>query len=88
MSTKETNNDGASQRGMTVFSVESRERSLKDSMSYANLIDYESQKTKRTVLHTTVTELYSFMKCFVSCQPFRGVWIDLSGEVCRHSLED
>ena len=50
-------------------------------MSYANLIDYESQKTKRTVLPTTVTELHSFMKCFVSCHLFRGVWIDLSGEV-------
>ena len=30
---------------------------------------------------TTVAELYSFMKCFGSCQFFRGVCVDISGEV-------
>ena len=30
-------------------------------MSFGSLIDYESQKIKKTVLSTTVTELYSFM---------------------------
>ena len=57
------NEDGSSQRGMTVFLAESRERMSKDGMSYGSLIDYESQKIKRTVLSTTVAELYSFMTC-------------------------
>ena len=53
----------------------------KDGMSHGSLIDYESQKIKRTVLSTTVAELYSFMKCFGSCQFLRGLWMGLSGEV-------
>ena len=48
-------------------------------MSYGSLIDYESQKIENTVLSTTVAELYSFMKCFGSCQFLRGLWTDLSG---------
>ena len=60
------NDDGSSQRGMTVFLVASRERSLKDGMSYGNLIDYESLKIKN-VLSTAVAELYSCMKCCGSC---------------------
>ena len=39
----------------------------------------ESQKIKRTVLSTTVSELYSFMKCFGTCQFLRGLWMDVSG---------
>ena len=62
------NEEGSSQRGMAVFLSESRERSTKDGMSYGSLIDYERQKIKRTVLSTSVAELYSFMKCFGSCQ--------------------
>ena len=75
------NEDGSSQRGMTVFSAESRERSSKDGMSYGSLIDYENQRIKRTVLSTTVAKRYSFMKCFGSCQFFRRLWMDLSGEI-------
>ena len=60
--------------------AESCERSTKDGMSYGNLIEYESQKIKRTVLSTTVAELYS-IKCFGSCQFLRGLWMDLYGEV-------
>ena len=37
------NDDGSSQRGMTVFLAESRERSSRDGMAYGSLIDYESQ---------------------------------------------
>ena len=33
--------DGSSQRGMTVFLAESRERSSRDRMSYGSLVDYE-----------------------------------------------
>ena len=38
---------------------------------------------KKTVLSTTVAELYSFMKCFGSCQFLRGLWVDMSGEVAN-----
>ena len=65
--------DGSSQRGIAVFLSESRERSTKDGMSYESLIDFQSQKIARTVLATAVAELYSFMKCFGSCQFFQ--WI-------------
>ena len=74
------NDEGSSQRGMTVFLAESRERSSKDGMSYGSLIDYESQKI---VLSTTVAELYYFMKSFGSCQFFRELWMDISGEVAN-----
>ena len=74
------NQDGSSQRGMKVFLPESLERSSKDAMSYGSLIDYESQKIKKTVLSTTVAELYSFMTCFGSRQILRGLWMDISGE--------
>ena len=66
------NDDGSSQRGMTVFLAESRERSSRDGMACGSLTDCESPKIKKTVLSTTVPELYSFMKCFGSCQFLRG----------------
>ena len=75
--------DGSSQRGMTVFLAESRERSSRDGMAYGSLIDNESQKRKKTVLSTTVVELHSFMKCSGSCQFLRGLWMDISGEVAN-----
>ena len=77
------NDDGSSQRGMTVFLAESRERSSKDGMTYGTLVDYESQKIKNIVLSTTVAELYSFRKCFGLCQFLRGLWMDISGEVAN-----
>ena len=64
-----------------MFLAESRERSSMDGMSYGSLIDYENQRIKRTVISTTVAELYYFMKCFVSCKFLRGLWMDLSGEI-------
>ena len=77
------NDDFSSQKGMTVFLAESRERSSRDGMTYGSLIDYESQKIKKTVLSTTVAELYSFMKCFGSSQFLRGLWMDTSCEVAN-----
>ena len=62
------NDDGSSQTSMTVFLAESRVRSSRDGMAHGSLFDCESQKIKKTVLSTTVAELYSFMKCFGSCQ--------------------
>ena len=64
-----------------MFLAEPREPSSKDGMSYESLIDDESQKIEMTVLSTTVAELYYFMKRFGSCQFFRGLWMDVSGEV-------
>ena len=66
------NEDGSSQRGMAVFLAGSRERSSRDGTSYGSLIDYESQKIKNIVRSTTAAELYSFVKCFGSCQFLRG----------------
>ena len=77
------NDDGSSQRGMTLFLAESRKRPSRDEMTYESLVDNESQKIKKTVLSTTVAELYSFMKCFGSCQFLRGLWMDISGEVAN-----
>ena len=77
------NDDGSSQRGMTVFLAELRERLSKDGMSYGSLVDYESQKKFfKNVLCTTVPELYSDRKCFGSCQFLRGLWME-SGEVAN-----
>ena len=64
-----------------MFLTESRERSSRDGMAYESLIDYESQKIKKTVLSATVAGLYSFMKCFGSCQFLQGLWMDMSGEI-------
>ena len=58
------NDDRSSQRGMTMF-FELRERSSKDGMSHGSLVDYESQKMERTVLSTSVAELYSVMEVLV-----------------------
>ena len=66
-----------------MFLAESRERSSRDGMAYGSLIDYESQKIEKTVLSTTVAELFFFMKCFGSCQFLRGLWMDISGEVAN-----
>ena len=71
------NTDGSSQRGQTIFLAAPRERSPD---TRGSLIDYESQRIKRTVLSTTVSELYSFMKCFGTCQFLKGLWADISGE--------
>ena len=77
------NDDGSSQRGMTVFLAESRERSSKDGMSCGSLVDCESSRIMKIVLSTTVAELHAFMKCVGSCQFIRGLWMDPSGEVAK-----
>ena len=47
-----------------------------------------SQKIKKTVLSTTVAELYFFMKCFGSCQFLRGLWMDISGQVTNVHMRE
>ena len=74
------NEDGSSQRSITVFLAEPRERSSKDGTTYESLIVFESQKIKKIVLSTTAAELY-FLKCFGFCRELRGLWMDISGEV-------
>ena len=66
---------------LLLFLAEFCERSPRDEMTYRSLICNGSQKIKKTVLSTTAAELYSFMKCFGSCQFLRGLWMDISGEV-------
>jgi hypothetical protein len=71
------NSDGSSQRAQVIFLAEPRTTSKH---SRGSLVDCESTKIKRTTLSTTVSELYSFMKCFGTCQFVRGLWMDISGE--------
>ena len=46
-------------------------------------IYYESQKLNRTVHSTTVSELYSVMKCFGTSQFLRGLWMGIRGDVAQ-----
>ena len=46
----------------------------------ASLIDYDSHKIKRTVLSTTVAELYAFMKCYGSAQFYRGLRVYVTAQ--------
>ena len=75
------NADKSSQRGQVIFIAEPRKPGTVNPRG--SLVDYESQKIKRTVLSTTVSELYAFMKCYGTCQFLRGLWMDLSAEVAE-----
>jgi len=75
------NEDKTSQRGQTIFLAEPRKKG--SDAGRGSLVDYESQKIKRTVLSTTVAELYAFMKCFGTCQFLRGLWMDISGSAAE-----
>ena len=50
---------------------------------YGSLIDYESQKIKKTVLSTTVEKQCSFLECFGSCQFLQGLWMGISCEIAN-----
>ena len=71
------NADGSSQRGQCIFICQPRN---KERDTKGSLIDYESHKIKRTVLSTTVAELYAFMKCSGSAQFYRGLWMDMTAQ--------
>ena len=66
-----------------MFLAESRERSSRDGMTYGSLIDFESEKSKKTVLSSTVAELYYFMKGFVHLSFSVDYGLDISGEVAN-----
>ena len=72
-----SNSDGSSQRGQCIFMCQPCNR---DRDTRGSLIDYESHKIKRTVLSTTVAELYAFMKCYGSAQFYRGLWMDMAAQ--------
>ena len=64
------NSDGSSQRGQCILICHHRN---KERDTKGSLIDYESRKIKRTVLSTTVAELYALTKCYGSAQFYRGL---------------
>ena len=66
-----------SQRGMTVFLAEQRQKTSRDTRG--SLVFFDSTKIKQTTLSTTVAELCAWMKCFGTCQMLRGLWKDISG---------
>jgi hypothetical protein len=72
------NEDTSSQRGQAIFLAEPRKKH--EPNSRGSLVDYESSKIKRTTLSTTVSELYSFMKCYGTCLFLKGLWADISGQ--------
>ena len=71
------NSDGPSQRGQCIFLCQPRN---KERDTKGSLIAYESHKIKRTVLSTTVAELYVFMKCYGSAQFYGGLWMDMTAQ--------
>ena len=75
------NSDKTSQRGQCIFLALPRKEKVIH--SYGSLVDYESSKIRRTTLSTTVAELYSFMKCYGTCQFLRGLWMDISAEAAE-----
>ena len=78
------NDDGSSQRGMTVFLAESRERSSRDGMTDGSLIKYESQKiSKDCALHCPGRAVIFQLSALVSCQFHQGLWMDISGEAAN-----
>ena len=72
------NSDSSSQRGLCVFLADCRKKGV--TSPKGSLVDYESTKIKRTVLSTTVAELYAFIKCYGTRVFLRGLWMDMSGE--------
>ena len=71
------NADGSSQRAQGIFLCEARNKTPN---TRGSLVDFESHKITRTTLSTTVSELYSAMKCFGTCQMLGGLWMDMSGQ--------
>ena len=82
--------DKSSQRGQCLFLCEPRctsrikqETHVHRYDARGSLIDYESHKIKKTVLSTTVAELYALMKCFGTCLFMRGLLMDLIGQMAE-----
>ena len=72
------NPDGTPQRAYCIFIASERQNGIISSTG--SLVDYQSTKiTRKTVLSTTVAELYALMKCFGTCLFLRGLWMDITG---------
>ena len=71
------NPDHSTQRGSVVCLAEPRTTSAASARGC--IIDFESHKIHRTVLSTTVAELYAFNKTFGTCLFLKGLWMDISG---------
>ena len=61
-----------------MFMAEERSKGRRDTRG--SLVFFESTKTKRTTLSTTVAELYALLKCFGTTQMLRGLWKDTTGQ--------
>ena len=70
------NPDQSTQRGAVICLCEPRRSDRSDARGC--IIEYESHKINRTVLSTTVAELYAFQKVYGTCQFLRGLWMDIS----------
>mgnify|MGYP003345342667 CR=1 FL=1 len=86
----QNNTDSSSQRGQVIFLAEQKKMTFRGQNpqgscdSHGSLIEYESTKTRRTTLSTTVAELYSFMKCYYgTCLFLKGLWKDISGQTAE-----
>ena len=64
------NSDKSSQRAMVIFMAEPRREKSKNAKG--SLIFFESTKSKRTTLSTTVAELCALKKCLGTCHMLRG----------------
>eukprot|EP00975_Prorocentrum_lima_P005037 1096231-Prorocentrum_lima.AAC.1 len=73
-----TSPTNSSERALVVFLAEARKAGQVDASG--SMVDYESTKIRRTVLSTTVAELYAFMKCYGTCAFLRGLWMGPSGD--------
>ena len=70
------NPDHSTQRGSVICMAEPRTASAS---SRGCIVEFESHKINRTVLSTTVAELYAFNKTFGTCLFLKGLWMDIAG---------
>jgi hypothetical protein len=82
------NEDKSSQRAHVIFIAQDRVNGSNSAQAdtWGSLVDYESHKITTTTMSTTVAELNALMRCFGSCLFLRGLWADISGEICEIHL--
>jgi hypothetical protein len=82
------NEDKSSQRAHVIFIAQERSKTGNTAQAdtWGSLVDYESHKIRTTTMSTTVAELNALMRCFGSCLFLRGLWADISGEICEIHL--
>ena len=70
------NPDHSIQKGSVICIAEARSSS--STSARGCIIEFESHKINRTVLSTTVAELYAFNKTFGTSLFLKGLWMDIS----------